>query len=52
MSESVIIATQFLLKHGNALQEVSLRSNYHEWKEEFIIGFPWASPHHIKISID
>ena len=53
MCESVIIATRFLLKHGNALQEVTLTSNHHDGngKEESIFGFPRGSPH-VKISVD
>jgi hypothetical protein len=50
MSETVIIATRFLLKHGNALQKVTLISTRQKWKEESIFGFPRGSPH-VKISI-
>jgi hypothetical protein len=53
LCESVIIAARFLLKHGNALQELTLTSNHHNGvgKAESIFGFPRGSPH-VKISID
>jgi hypothetical protein len=45
--KSAIIATRFLLKHGNVLQEVTLSSGFRKWKEELINGFP-----HVQISIN
>lgn len=52
VSKSAIIATRFLLKHGNVLQEVTLISSkpQYEWEENYIIGLPRASPH-IKINL-
>jgi hypothetical protein len=45
--ESAIIATRFMLKHGSALQDVTLGSGFRKWREELINGFP-----HVRISIN